>query len=74
MSVIYHSVPLQSLLDPNYKKFMLKFSASTKHIIDCKESNDEVMARNKSFDLHERHKLVCPHMIPISKQELQDFE
>ncbi len=67
MVLIYHSVPLKAILHPEYKRFMLSFGAKVKHIIDCKESNDEAIARVKSFNLQERQKQVCPSFIPISK-------
>lgn len=49
---------------------MLRFGPKTKHIFDCKECNDEVIARTKSYNLHMRQKQICPSFIPISDHEL----
>jgi hypothetical protein len=74
MGLIYHSVPLKVALDYKYKQFMLNFGANVKHILDCQESNDEVMSRVKGYQLTNRHKQVCPHMIPLSPIAVNNFE
>jgi phenylalanine-4-hydroxylase len=48
MAIIYHSVPLAVILNPKYRDFMYRFGKNTKHIIDCHEANEEVIARFKS--------------------------
>ena len=48
MHLIYHSIPLPVLLDPRYKEFMLRFGPNVQHVIDCHETNEEVIARFKS--------------------------
>jgi ribonuclease Z len=55
MSVMYHSIPLNCLLNENYKQFMMSFGPKVKHIIDCHETNDEVMNRAKSYNINKRH-------------------
>jgi hypothetical protein len=66
MALIYHSVPLAVILNPKYRDFMYRFGKNTKHIIDCHEANEEVIARFKSQQLSSRHALVCPSLIPMS--------
>ncbi len=70
---MYHSVPLNCLLNDNYKQFMMSFGPKVKHIIDCHETNDEVMARARSYNLHKRHSQVCPGLIPLSPVELKAY-
>ena len=48
MHLIYHSIPLKVLMDERYREFMRNFGANVKHIIDCHETNEEVIARFKS--------------------------
>jgi hypothetical protein len=54
------------ILNPKYRDFMYRFGPNTKHIIDCHEANEEVIARFKSQQLSQRHALVCPSLIPMS--------
>ena len=67
MALIYHSVPLACLLNDKYRRFMLKFGSNVKHIIDCHETNDEVISKTKGHTLTQRHSKVCPHLIPLPK-------
>lgn len=53
---------------------MMSFGPTAKHVLDCFEANDEVIAKAKAFSLHQRQKIVCPHMIPISDLELKNYE
>lgn len=48
MHLVYHSIPLKVLMDERYREFMRNFGANVKHIIDCHETNEEVVARFKS--------------------------
>lgn len=71
---MYHSVPLKVVLNAQYKQFMLSFGANVKHVLDCQESNEEVISRTKGFTLSERHKVVCPEMIPMSPIAVTNYE
>jgi hypothetical protein len=53
---------------------MLSFGANVKHILDCQEANDEVISRTKAYALSNRHKHVCPHMIPLSPITVNNYE
>ena len=48
--LIYHSVPLAVILNENYKRFMYQFGLNVKHVIDCYESNDEVLGKVKGYN------------------------
>lgn len=74
MHLIYHSVPLKVLLDPRYKDFMMRFGANVRHVIDCHETNEEVIARFKSQQLSSRHSIVCPSLIPLSPVAVRNYE
>lgn len=43
-------------------------------MIDCHETNDEVIARAKSYVLSTRHKIVCPSLIPLSPIACKRYE
>jgi hypothetical protein len=74
MHLIYHSVPLKVLLNPRYRDFMYGFGPNVKHVIDCHETNEEVIARFKSQQLSGRHALVCPTLIPMSPVALKNYQ
>ena len=74
MHLIYHSIPLAVLLDPRYKEFMLRFGDNVQHIVDCHETNEEVISRFKSQQLSSRHSLVCPSIIPLSPLAVRNYE
>lgn len=74
MHLIYHSIPLKVLLNERYKEFMLRFGGNVRHIIDCHETNEEVIARFKSQQLTQRHSKVCPSLIPLSPVALRNYE
>lgn len=73
MHLIYHSIPLKVLLNDKYRDFMMKFGPNVRHIIDCHETNEEVIARFKSQQLSQRHKLVCPSLIPLSPVATKNY-
>lgn len=62
------------LLNPEYRKFIYKFGLNVRHIIDCAETNDEVMAKVKSFNHLMKVKQVCPSLIPLSCDALRNYE
>lgn len=43
-------------------------------MLDCSESNDEVIARDKGYELITRHQMVCPDLIPLSPLALRRYE
>jgi hypothetical protein len=74
MHLIYHSIPLAVLLDARYKDFMQRFGPNIQHVLDCHETNEEVIARFKSQQLSSRHSLVCPSIIPLSPVAVRNYE
>jgi hypothetical protein len=74
VNLIYHSVPLKVLLNQQYKDFMFKFGPNVRHIIDCHETNEEVIAKFKSTQLTQRHSMVCPALIPLSPLALTNYQ
>lgn len=51
VSIVYHVIPLKVLINERYREFMMRFGANVRHIIDCKETNEEVIAKFKSQQL-----------------------
>ena len=54
ISVIYHSIPFKVLLNEKYREFMMLFGPKVNHIIDCQETNEEVIGRVKGFNMAHR--------------------
>jgi hypothetical protein len=74
VAIMYHSVPLSVIMNDHYKQFMKMFGPNVKHVIDCIESNNEVIARGKGYQHYMRLKLVCPHFLPISEIPVNYYE
>jgi hypothetical protein len=53
---------------------MYQFGSNVKHIIDCHETNDEIIGRTKAYALSSRHKTICPSLIPLSGHALKYYE
>ena len=53
---------------------MYSFGPNVRHIIDCHETNEEVIAKYKSQQLTTRHSIVCPSLIPLSPVALRNYE
>ena len=67
MTAIYHSVPKEVMLSPEYQQLMAsKFGPDVKHILDCPESNIPQLSKSKATFFTDRIKMVCPHMFPTS--------
>ena len=72
--VVYHSMPSECVMNPLYRKdFMLKFGPDVAHILDCPETNKEEWARGKAFTLSHIIKQICPLLIQVSEQDLEDY-
>jgi len=64
MVFIYHQVPKEIFMDPDYLKIWQdNFSTETNHILDCPESNLPSLIKSKASLFTQRIKLVCPLLI-----------
>lgn len=70
MRMVYHSIPFEVLMNERYRDFMKNFGENVQHVIDCDQTNDEIISRTKGYLLTSRHKVVCPSLIPIATPKL----
>ena len=53
---------------------MYNFGLNVRHIIDCVEANDEVIARVKGYNYSNRVQQACPSLIPLSPMAVRAYE
>ena len=77
MAFVYHSVQSKKVLEnEDYLSFMNRFGPDTKHIIDCRDINEEVITRINAYKLTQRYNIACSRLFPIHdvmlKSHLED--
>jgi hypothetical protein len=73
-SVIYHSMPISVVRNPIYRQeFMLKFGPHVQHILDCPETSRPENGRMKAMMHTHRVKQICPLIIPVTDDEIADY-
>ena len=54
MKIVYHSISFDVLMNEQYRDFMKNFGENVQHVIDCDQTNDEIISRTKGYILSSR--------------------
>lgn len=71
--VVYHSMPKSCVMNPLYRQEFMSLYPKAMHVFDTPETAEAEHSRIKAFNHSRTLKQICPFLIPVSENELEDF-
>lgn len=65
VEVIYHSMPLNCLMNKSYMQNFINRFPNAQHVVDTIDLNESVMANEKGFKVSRVANSICPNLVPI---------